>query len=432
MTNYFKRLEHSFHILNAYIEKFGEEYELKIYKINNILEKCNIKYDENIDITVNELIKNINIDTLENYDPLNEYDDNLFEGYIIGIEHLLNQLYDYLSNYEQDKKIQEEKKIQKEREKRTDKFEEFVVEEFEKDKEEEERKEAEDKDKINLVEINKKSRKKILVESSITKIGRNLKDNEFLKQQYNTITENKTHIVQLQKTIEEMHDDNKKKIYAAEVEQLEKVNDELITSSLEYIFETNKIQMAIKNLEEPADVLKKEKNYAEDRRDYFNKYSEYLFIISGIFFIFFIIFFYLNYLIEFSLLKEKKIELTIYFLATFPIIFTGLLGLVMVRQANLKSRELGEINKRFILIHEIKQSLRALVEIYRGKDMNNKTEEIIDKLIINILNYASNSSKENENNEILELNAKFDAFSDSLDKKLTFISNILKNNGTPS
>lgn len=112
MDNYLKKLELPFEILNAFMEKFGEEYELKIYKINNILEKYDIKYDENIDITVNELIKSVNIDTLKNDDELNE--ENLFKRDIIIIEDLIDQLYNYLSDYEVKQKTLEI---------RTDKFE---------------------------------------------------------------------------------------------------------------------------------------------------------------------------------------------------------------------------------------------------------------------------------------------------------------------
>lgn len=430
-------------ILNKYFNKLGPDYEIKIDKI---IEKIdNNELNELNDINaINKILKY----ELENEKDLEKIKAYINEIYTFNYPKRINNFVSHgryhrfkleeIEKLEKERTILE-KELEKleeleeleelERKERTDKFEKQIEEA----KKKEDKKREEDKKKIELVEINKKSRKKILVDASISEIESNLKDNEFLKQQYAIINENKTHIETLQKTIEEINDTNKKDAYSYEIEQLEKLNDEAIDSSIKYIIETNKIQMAIKNLEEPANVLKEEKKHAEDRREYFNKYSEYLFIISGVFFVFFILFFYLNYIIEFNFLKEKKIELTIYFLATFPIIFTGLLGLVMVRQSNLKSKELTEINKRFILIHEIKQSLRALVEIYRGKDnMNDKTEKIIDKLILNILNYASNSSKENENNEILELNTKFDNFTDSLDKKLTFISNLTKSNGTSS
>lgn len=69
------------------------------------------------------------------------------------------------------------------------------------------------------------------------------------------------------------------------------------------------------------------------------------------------------------------------------------------------------------------QSLRALTEINDEKQMNEKTQRIIDKLIENILNYASenNGLMNNEESNILELNERLDKLIDTIDKKLTVI-----------
>ena len=58
----------------------------------------------------------------------------------------------------------------------------------------------------------------------------------------------------------------------------------------------------------------------------------------------------------------------------------------------MNSQEVEKINRRFILIHEVNQSLQALVEVNRGKEMDNKTEKIIDKLI-NLQSGANSTQK---------------------------------------
>lgn len=186
----------------------------------------------------------------------------------------------------------------------------------------------------------------------------------------------------------------------------------------QYILETEKINLAISKLKEPAQELKKEKEYNLERRDYFNKTSQTLINISGAFFGLFVVFVYVVNLFNIGENKLENVSLSMYIFTIFPILFPVILGLLFLRQANIKSKEIKEIDKRFILIHEVNQSLSALVEINRGKIIDAKTEKVIDKLIENILNYATNeNSKDTEANSILNINTKLDQIIDSLGKK---------------
>ena len=55
-------------------------------------------------------------------------------------------------------------------------------------------------------------------------------------------------------------------------------------------------------------------------------------------------------------------------------------------------------------------------------------EKIIDKLIVNILNYASDKHDNKDNkDELYESNVKFDELIDSINKKLTFVTDTVKN-----
>lgn len=270
--------------------------------------------------------------------------------------------------------------------------------------------------------------KRISQDESIRIINNNKTNNKYLENQYNRIIEIRKDIKSTKISIANLNSIEQKSKYENILIDLENEYENLINTSINYISESNKINIAIEKLKKPSESLTNEKKYVEERRDFFNKYSEYLFITSGVFFAFFILFFYINYIIEFEFLKEKKIEFTIYFLAVFPIVFSALIGLVMIRQSNMKSKELIDINKRFILIDEINNSLKALLEIYRDKDISAKTEKIIDRLIINILNYTNNNANDtNSEKELLEANTKFDDTIDSLNKKLTFITDTIKN-----
>lgn len=69
----------------------------------------------------------------------------------------------------------------------------------------------------------------------------------------------------------------------------------------------------------------------------------------------------------------------------FPIMLSSSMIFLFYRQANLKMGVIYQIDKRLILIHEVNQSLLALLELHRGKSMDDYTMRIIDKLIENIL-----------------------------------------------
>ena len=120
---------------------------------------------------------------------------------------------------------------------------------------------------------------------------------------------------------------------------------------------------------------------------------------------------------------SKNISIVYYLTHTFPILFPTLLGFLFIRQSNINAKELDKVNRRFILIHEVNQSLRALVEINNEKQMNEKTQKVIDKLIENILNYASESNNINNNQEtnLFELNESIDKLIDTIDKKLIIV-----------
>lgn len=172
----------------------------------------------------------------------------------------------------------------------------------------------------------------------------------------------------------------------------------LLESELKvYSEEVNKVNNSINKLKIPANVLTETKNEIEKRIDFFNKYAGYILkIFIPIYSIFILIIF--TYLL---IVKVYSINLILYFTMFFPLIFSTILSFLLFRQANLKMKELETINKRFILIHEINQSLKALIEINIGKNMNNKTELIIDKLIDNILENATSdiTTKNNKNDQ---------------------------------
>lgn len=195
----------------------------------------------------------------------------------------------------------------------------------------------------------------------------------------------------------------------------------------EYLNETNKIKLAIDKLKNPADELIESKKIFERNRDNYNEYAMQLFKIGIVAFILIIlnIFFFVG--INDISKSEKGINLSFYLINVFPILFPTILGFLFIRQSNINSQEVQKINRRFILIHEVNQSLQALVEVNRGKEMDNKTEKIIDKLIENILNYASEANSTNINNKdmnFIELNKSIDNLIDTIDKKV----NIFKQN----
>ncbi len=228
----------------------------------------------------------------------------------------------------------------------------------------------------------------------------NLKKQEF----------DKKRLAELEKKLEdELNEKEKYKLKAIELDK--------------YLNETEKSNQAIIKLKKPAIELIESKKIFETNRDNYNEYAMSLFKIAII--AFFIIILNLFFFIGINDLakSEKGINLSFYLINVFPILFPTILGFLFIRQSNMNSQEVEKINRRFILIHEVNQSLQALVEVNRGKEMDNKTEKIIDKLIENILNYASENSNINKNQEsnIFGLNESIDKLIDTIDKKLTVI-----------
>ena len=176
---------------------------------------------------------------------------------------------------------------------------------------------------------------------------------------------------------------------------------------LKYKDEVDKIKSAIDILKRPADQLIESKKIYEERQKKFTKYADDLFSLSIAIFSILIALIFIS--LGFDILS-KKADLSLYLILVFPVMFPTVMGFLFTQQANINLEKIEKVNRRFILIHEINNALEALVEINRGKDINGKTEQIIDKLINNILTY--NSSNENnsmkEDINIIDLNKKID------------------------
>ncbi|MCT7618538.1 hypothetical protein [Aliarcobacter butzleri] len=231
---------------------------------------------------------------------------------------------------------------------------------------------------------------------------------------------------------EQINSNNSKELKEELQKKEEKLNQAIKEKNLlekkakeydEYLNETEKINQAINKLKEPADELIESKKIFERNRDNYDDYAMQLFTIAKVFFILIILnlFFFVG--INDIAKSEKGINLSFYLINVFPILFPTILGFLFIRQSNINSQEVQKINRRFILIHEVNQSLQALVEVNRGKKMDNKTEKVINKLIENILNYATESSNINNNQEtnLFGLNESIDKLIDTIDKKLTVI-----------
>jgi hypothetical protein len=119
----------------------------------------------------------------------------------------------------------------------------------------------------------------------------------------------------------------------------------------------------------------------------------------------------------------KDITFIFYLFAVFPIVFPTILGFLFIRQANIKSYELNTINSKFITIHEVNQSLSALLEVNKGKSIGNKTEQIINKLIDNTLNFNKNSKIHSFDNINFEnMNSQLDSGIDTVEKKKSLLN----------
>lgn len=210
----------------------------------------------------------------------------------------------------------------------------------------------------------------------------------------------KTLELKLENTInKENSDREKQKKYQEEISSLRKEKEQLI----KYENEIDKVRSAIKILNKPANQLIESKKKFEEKQKKYSNYSDLLFSISML------IFTIVSCLILIKLTSQNEIKSNLYFylLTVFPVMFPIIISFLFIRQVNINTKEIERINKRFILIHEINNSLEALVEINRGEDMNGKTEKIIDKLINNILSFSKNNEEKNLQDN-LELNEKLD------------------------
>lgn len=236
-----------------------------------------------------------------------------------------------------------------------------------------------------------------------------------------------TEIDFLTKKLKELEYRNKNNENLLESEKLKKdklikeleFKNKLFQQQLEKENELEKINRAIKKLQVPSKELKESQNKFRENRDNFDKYAMDMFKIAIIIFV--VMTLYLFFLTEMNDMS-KSVSLGYYLTHSFPILFPTLLGFLFIRQSNINAKELDRINRRFILIHEVNQSLRALVEINNEKQMNGKTQKVIDKLIENILNYASdNNIKNNQETNLFTLNESIDKLIDTVDKKLTVV-----------
>ena len=86
-------------------------------------------------------------------------------------------------------------------------------------------------------------------------------------------------------------------------------------------------------------------------------------------------------------------------------------------------RKLSKLNDKFILIHDVNQSLIALLSINQDTDITKKTEKIIYKLIDNILNNNIKSIQNESNlNNLTTINENVDKTIDTINKKTSIFN----------
>lgn len=254
------------------------------------------------------------------------------------------------------------------------------------------------------------------------------------------IKELKETLSNLESKLYSTSDENKIKVYSTDITFIrnEILKKEVFFDNqvkLEYELKTEKekkdsykvrVENAIKTLDSNSSFLKRHNFYLNTIKWTFLLLSIISFIISFIFFIGNIYNLYYQY--PYILLAEWKISN--YFIVSISIMFPSIFGLIFLKQAHIKSNEIYKISKRFVLIEEVIRALKALIDVSEMKNLNLKVEEIIDRLIDNILNYTTiNEDSEKSSlteNQLLELNTKIDSLVDTFEKKLTLL-NIPKN-----
>ncbi|NVJ53138.1 MAG: hypothetical protein HWD90_05550 [Campylobacteraceae bacterium] len=209
----------------------------------------------------------------------------------------------------------------------------------------------------------------------------------------------------------------KNKEYTEQIKKENQLREELSKKVEEekiLLEEKEKITNAIKKLKNPAPELKDLKNDYIKEKNNFNLNAERMFMMAGTLFGAIIV-----YIFTIEGINEfKNADFSFYLAHIFPIIFPTLIGFLFIRQSNIKSNQIENINKRFILIHEVNQSLEALVEVNKGQNMDRKTEKIIDKLINNILDFTIDNKGQNiSDKEIEEINTKVDSLINTIKTK---------------
>ncbi len=151
-----------------------------------------------------------------------------------------------------------------------------------------------------------------------------------------------------------------------------------------YTERTNQINSAITPLSSPAKEMTESKKEAQERVDFFNKWARNSLWFAAVSMVVYLFAFFSVVFLS----NPIQMNTASYLMAVFPIIFPIIVALALFRQSNLKTKEIADINRRLIMIHEVGQALRATVEINRGKDkdISEKTESILNRLVDNMLN----------------------------------------------
>ena len=214
----------------------------------------------------------------------------------------------------------------------------------------------------------------------------------------------------------------KREILDRELKKRDSIKNEL-TFAINYSKNKRKIYDATQQLNIKSDELTISKKYYEEQREHFNKYAETAFNIAGAMFGLYVVMCYVVFLFEPLNLNLKEKNLVFYLLLTFPIIFPTFLGFLFIRQSNIKSSALNKLNDKFILIHDVNQSLIALLSINQDTDITKKTEKIIYKLIDNILNNNIKSIQNESNlNNLTTINENVDKKIDTINKKTSIFN----------
>ncbi|WP_108062639.1 hypothetical protein [Poseidonibacter lekithochrous] len=208
-----------------------------------------------------------------------------------------------------------------------------------------------------------------------------------------------------------------------------KIENELRTENKKKDAYKKRVEKAIHTLNSDSSFLKKHIRYLKIIRAIFLISSTLCFICG--FFFFYVHLDNLYYSYPYVLLTDWKIQN--YFIISISIMFPSLFGLVFLKQLNIKSKEIYNISKRFVLMEEVIRSLNALIDVSEIKNLNIKVENTIDRLIDNILSHTIedtndiNSNLSSNENKLLELNSKVDSLIDTFDKKISVINRVKGN-----